>query len=153
MIPDARAAVARTSIRVTVAVAAIVLALVVVVMIAGTPSSYWYEQRMLPRRYTSIPLATVIADLETNYVIPRGTTWSEESLKTRPVTVWWVWPSDKEALLAISQVANVTFTYQMGHHGEIWVPVHVTPAQGVAGLKPVVRRGPYRGVVVPRPAN
>jgi hypothetical protein len=153
MIPDARAAVARTSIRVAIAVAAILLALVVVVMIAGTPSSYWYEQRMMPRKYTSIPLATVIADLEANYVIPRGTTWSDESLKRRPVTVSWVWPSDKEALLAVSQVSHVTFTYQMGHHGEIWAPVQVTQAQAVGGLNPVVRRGPYRGVVVPRPAN
>jgi hypothetical protein len=84
---------------------------------------------MPPRVYDHQQLDNVIADLERNGVIPLGTTWEAEALKSRRVSAsFWFLPTDRDALARIAESAAVAFKYPMGQHGQIVGSIVVSEA-------------------------
>ena len=108
-----------------------------------------YAPRASAGVFRDVALGQIIARLENNNVIPRGTTWADTSLRERRVSVAWLWPTDREALAAIAREANVEIEYPMGHHGDIWGPISIRNASGPPGLVPRRATGEFRGLKSP----
>ena len=116
----------------TVTVVTLTLAgLIWVGLAAGCPMSDWYARRMPPRSYHHVPLSTVMRDLEIHAVIPLGTVWEVEALKSVPVTAdLRFFPTDREAVRLIAEAAGVVMAYPMDVHGGITGSIHVRSASG-----------------------
>ena len=116
----------------TVTVVTLTLAgLIWIGLAGGCPLSDWYARRMPPRSYHHVPLSAIMRDLETHAVIPLGTVWEAEALKSVSVTAELrFFPTDREAVRLIAEAAGVVMAYPMDVHGGIMGPIHVRSAAG-----------------------
>jgi hypothetical protein len=119
-------------------VAFVLSALGVITFIATSSYSDFFAPRMPPRVYDHAQLGRVIADLEASAVIPLGTAWESEALKSRPVSAsFWFLPTNRAAVRRIAESAGVAFEYPMGQHGEILGSIVVrVPIDGRPQLLP-----------------
>ena len=84
------------------------LGLLFLVSILSTSTRSFFARRMPPRAYSAKPLSEIIADMENQGLIPLGTTWENEGLKARKVTVsYWLLPTDLDALDKLASAAGV----------------------------------------------
>ena len=120
----------RSTLRIVAVLGLTIPALVAIGLAGGCPLSDWYARRMPPRTYKSAALGNVVADLEREGVIPLGTTWESEDLKSRPVSMTAILPTDREAVHQIAERAGVIIGYPMGQEGQITGPLHVRSAAG-----------------------
>jgi hypothetical protein len=139
----------RSTVRAVAVVSLSLPLLIAVALLGGCPFTDWYAPRMPPRSFTAAPLGDVIAEIERNGVIPVGTTWEADPLKSRKVTLTpLLFPTDREVVREIALSAGVIIGYPMGQEGQILGPLHVRAA---AGAKPGVeyRRNATRSLPAP----
>jgi hypothetical protein len=121
--------------------------LAILVALAAAPSSELYAPRSLPRVHEGISLEVVIRDLEANDVIPSSTNWESEELRLIPITVSWIWPTDKKALHEIAQAAGIVIDYSPEYHGQIDRPILIrnlgAETPGLYAVKGDYRAGPW----------
>jgi hypothetical protein len=87
------------------------------------------------RNYQNTPLQTVIEDLEAHHVIPAGTKWQSDSLKSRAVSTRWLLPTTHEALRSVAESSGVEIVYPVrGIHGLISGSIRIqSPTRNGAG--------------------
>ncbi len=124
--------------RIALVVAAVLLCLLIFTQFMLRPTSSLYGPVIWHASYRGEPLSTVIEDLEKAKLIPPGTAWVDESLKTRPVTLRWLIATPDEVVEDLAAKAKIQIEYPSGYHGNMIGPVRVGPA-GPSGGRVVAR--------------
>jgi TonB family protein len=106
----------------------VITAVITLAFLGGMPLAFWFEPRMKPATYQSEPLGRVIDDMEKQKIVPAGTVWDEQELKSVPITISVDLTRGLTNLKVLARTARVTIEYPMGQHGEIAGPIRIRRA-------------------------